>query len=819
MSSVVFPSLFARQRAKPSPFCAPPWWTRCCGIVVAGDRDLDLLRLRLPQLIQPEFVDSMDESRKRAVSTANAKNTSSSLDEDFGSDFLSSWKLPKSRKDTIGFSADPVTKSSKKFSFDNLDDFGLDGAFDKLPSFQMGMSDLDFSSPLKKKVKHSSSNGDDISEGKKETEKDNFSFSFDFNELGKFNLDAKLGIEENSVGRFTGKADPVSSEGNKDTQRGLSAKGTDILEDNNSKDKTQTQGACTLNPHLAYHDSVKNAIQPTSNINVADSSEKMQEHTSANPATMYWTKVDSVPNDNSGDHPKEICPTEEAVNMPSQNLSCSAVSSEDPIRALAGPLKSKDPPTVDFVKFHVSREINDNEQSIGSQSRDTSNINPDVSRSHFDSRNGVVDESVSLNEGSQANQSFSDAHKKFSASHGTKNAEEGTSGPKSLSSSMRREIRNIEPALANERGSFSLLSKSANMKATRVELTSETTLNQLSSASKVIKKMTTDPTNLKREHKQPNAGPDKSKTTLSKTYSKPASQGLLTSTNVQGDTNAKFGPEPSSSGNSSLLNARNCSAHSTGHKIVANHVLLKSVNAFDSFQGTPSKDNKMSTVSQLRGAGVGKLGIRSPKFDMVLEKESVQLSGTKGSLATTPKPLNISPEGKSALPSPSIMQMVPQACSIPIDCVLGNLFLGISSYQLLHYYKQTAEPESVRDPKAPTVLKRIMRSPPLRKSPQTIPELENKMILECVTPKAHVNNVISSHMASETGDISALELPVLLENDGNVEKAEACRKELEDMCILLKRKYAEAKELEVRAIVNNNTMLMLNHPMFEEKIS
>lgn len=39
------------------------------------------------------------------------------------------------------------------------------------------------------------------------------------------------------------------------------------------------------------------------------------------------------------------------------------------------------------------------------------------------------------------------------------------------------------------------------------------------------------------------------------------------------------------------------------------------------------------------------------------------------------------------------------------------------------------------------------------------------------------------------------------------------------MCILLKRKHAEAKELAVRAIVNNNMILMLNHPMFEEKIS
>jgi hypothetical protein len=38
-------------------------------------------------------------------------------DEDFGNDFLSSWKLPKSGKDTIDFT---VPKSSKKLSFDNL---------------------------------------------------------------------------------------------------------------------------------------------------------------------------------------------------------------------------------------------------------------------------------------------------------------------------------------------------------------------------------------------------------------------------------------------------------------------------------------------------------------------------------------------------------------------------------------------------------------------------------------------------------------------------------------------------------------------------
>lgn len=45
-----------------------------------------------------------------------------------------------------------------------------------------------------------------------------------------------------------------------------------------------------------------------------------------------------------------------------------------------------------------------------------------------------------------------------------------------------------------------------------------------------------------REHKQANAGPDKSKTALPKTCSKPASHGLLTtSINAKDDRNAKSG--------------------------------------------------------------------------------------------------------------------------------------------------------------------------------------------------------------------------------------------------------------------------------------
>ncbi|XP_062221747.1 uncharacterized protein At4g18490-like isoform X2 [Phragmites australis] len=730
----------------------------------------------------------MDESRKRSASTANAKNMSSSLDEDFGNDFISPWKLPKSGEDTIDFNVESVPKSSKKFSFDSLDDFGLDGVFDKLSPFKMGMSALDFSSPIKKKVKHNSSNGDDLSEGKKETEKDNFSFSFDFNELGKLNLDAKLGIEEKSMSRVTGKTDPVSSEGNKDTQRGISTKGTDVREDNKSKEQTQTQDACTLRPYAIRQESVKNGSRLTSNVNAADSSDEMQEHTRVSRARMEQTNIDPVSNHRHGEHSKEAYPTKAAVNKSSQKFSCSAVSVEDPTQVQADPVNSKEAPKVDFSKVHMSRESNDNEQSISSQSRNTSTVNPYISRrslGQLDAQNEVMEENAYLNEGSQGNQSFSGTPKKFSKkiSCGTKNSEEGTSAPKSLSLSMRREIRNVKPTQVNETGSFSLLSKSANMKPSRIELASETTLNQLAGASKVIKKMTAHPTDLKREHKQANDGTDKSKNALSKTYIKPALHGLLTtSMNFKDDRNAKLGLEPPSAGNLSLLNTQSSRAPSTEHKIVPNHVLRKSSNDSDSLQGTPSKDDKIPTISQLTGRRIAKLGIRSPKCDILLEKESVEVSGSKGSPVTTSKILNSVPIEKPALASQSIMQK-----------------------------------ESVLDPKAPTVLKHIMGSPAVRKSRQTVPDLENPTILG--TPKAHVDNVISSVIPCEMGDISDLELPVLLENDGNIEKAEACRKELEDICILLKRKHTEAKELAVRAIVNNNMMLILNHPMFEEKIS
>ncbi|MCE3052476.1 hypothetical protein HAX54_052711, partial [Datura stramonium] len=74
-------------------------------------------------------------------------------------------------------------------------------------------------------------------------------------------------------------------------------------------------------------------------------------------------------------------------------------------------------------------------------------------------------------------------------------------------------------------------------------------------------------------------------------------------------------------------------------------------------------------------------------------------------------------------------------------------------------------------------------------------------------------NVPMRMNTKELGSSSAIE------DDENIKKAQALSKDLEDICNMLRKKHEEAKELLVRAVVNNNKLLLLNHPIYEEKIS
>lgn len=58
----------------------------------------------------------------------------------------------------------------------------------------------------------------------------------------------------------------------------------------------------------------------------------------------------------------------------------------------------------------------------------------------------------------------------------------------------------------------------------------------------------------------------------------------------------------------------------------------------------------------------------------------------------------------------------------------------------------------------------------------------------------------------------------MADNNDIVEKSESYARDLEDLCKILKQKYEEAMDLRVRALVVNNTFLMLSNPSDDEKI-
>ncbi|KAG7959087.1 hypothetical protein I3843_10G055200 [Carya illinoinensis] len=123
-------------------------------------------------------------------------------------------------------------------------------------------------------------------------------------------------------------------------------------------------------------------------------------------------------------------------------------------------------------------------------------------------------------------------------------------------------------------------------------------------------------------------------------------------------------------------------------------------------------------------------------------------------------------------------------------------------------------------------LKRLSESPSESSNFKVPAEriLEEQVCIHGIQGESTAKHVVYDHPTSgleshRVANMMELEIPLVMENDGNVEKAEAYAKELDDICNMLKKKHEEAKEILVRAIVNNNNLLMLNHPIHEEKIS
>ncbi|KAL8108154.1 uncharacterized protein At4g18490-like isoform X2 [Apium graveolens] len=136
----------------------------------------------------------MAEKQKESSSNAKSKEKASLLDLDIGKDFLTSWKS-MADDDQMDFDFPTVAKGNKKpFKFDNMDmDFKLDDDFGKISSFNVDISDLDVSSPVKKAGKPSGKFKESSAEKKTQGKSDRSNFQFDFDAFDDFNFEPSLG--------------------------------------------------------------------------------------------------------------------------------------------------------------------------------------------------------------------------------------------------------------------------------------------------------------------------------------------------------------------------------------------------------------------------------------------------------------------------------------------------------------------------------------------------------------------------------------------------------------------------------------------------
>ncbi|GAA0159282.1 hypothetical protein LIER_16097 [Lithospermum erythrorhizon] len=145
--------------------------------------------------------------------------------------------------------------------------------------------------------------------------------------------------------------------------------------------------------------------------------------------------------------------------------------------------------------------------------------------------------------------------------------------------------------------------------------------------------------------------------------------------------------------------------------------------------------------------------------------------------------------------------------------------------------QQTFESLKRKTPEAPDSVEMLVNHPKRHSDSST----ETRRLLETAgisidkkkgenLAKHNAEGIIKNLHRSPVQILPELNMPnpgssYCLNDDKYIEKAEACSKELEDISNMLRKKHEEAKDLLVRAIINNNKLLMLNHPVYDEKIS
>ncbi|CAL5213258.1 unnamed protein product [Lathyrus oleraceus] len=791
------------------------------------------------------------------------KKKNSLLDDDFGTEFLGSWKpMSMADDDAMDFSFGTVSKSKKKiFDFEKMDmNFDLDTAFGKISSFKVDMSDLDFTCPPKKSSQSTDKKGEaSCAKGGKQ---DGFNFSFDFNELDSFNLNSNLLKVDNSNDDNYLRKKGVTAEGNNSED----AKKPNINDDDrgvrsSSDNKTTKPRASERLETVNTETSVGNLgnLVSRQDISVSKFSSSQNLDTEVKNQTSDISKITSMKEmDQEKGLSEETKSTKSKSEQVIDKVPSQSVSQSDSEQDTISEKHTK-------VSLSGTRGINVtvDKQVVNGKATFVDSDVVDLQLEHSSlplttESDGIVREAINL--GSIAEEVSNDTQPENSYSSSGNITKFDSLKKNSCDNSIRENKRTALECHLGTASSNPIVDKVTLMKDKDLQVKKSNIVSMLENKRSLKNPSSTSGTkSLVSFDCKKNADihlrsiaqeRNNFKSNETKFGSKMESDSLLGSSKVIRDAPAFLGSKD---------DPKSCNAR----KGVV-------------FDGTPSAGklagnmksfhedvNKRKTVFLETGMSTKNVNILSSQVNPCSLTEKTAKITTQISLSSQPEASSKESFQKSKithiegnkLSSFKACKITPAFSSVKTSRNIGaNSVLEMSLHQKeansLASSEQRKETQAIlasngghltdsgdNQKASARFLKRksieiseedLTSLRPLKRLPQSPIKSRNESKessgkVEQVERKpndlAHYDSTSGPESPSEI-KVTEVEIPdsVLMEDNGNVEKAEAYIKELENICNMLKKRHEEAKELLVRAVVNNNNLLMLNHPIYEEKI-
>ncbi|KAI4343007.1 hypothetical protein MLD38_027559 [Melastoma candidum] len=722
-------------------------------------------------IASPSVISTMVEQQKENA-LVDRKEKKMLLEEDIGKEFLTSWKsMSVTGDDPMDFNFDTVGKSKKAFDFDKLDmDFSLDSpGFDKLPSFDVELPELDFSS---------SSRNCHQDKGKTEEgslnncggRKDSFSFSFDYSELDALDFgtsrEKREGMEHKC--RDNQVASPLTVESHFFKTNGTKAPISVGMDANSNKLSPSKNSTAEMEISVPLRG--PNSSRAANPVHTSLTSGSSCLGKEVGNSTEKLAVLNATEDESSRFFRKSL--SEATFFTPSieDNANISGCGEGKPSHAssalVSDSVRKQDARDTNFPK---DKEIVTDNGKAELDMQDSAPATRSNLRHHSTDRGPDVEKVVPVSKHNDCQ----DVSSKFYKMPGATVPESHLDSLlgeqhrditcKELSPKSVRSGRNDGILLSGRKSICSLgfpskeLTKGHNEvlevqklyeKSTKVGLNSSTVTPNMSGPT------LRDHSDATPSQSQIDAPSKSSLTSCLLPNMSQTVASMLTSRFDKADVD-KVGSTKSEKNSRVLSSLRNLRTLKPGEDQLRSIAPKKNLLTANSLQKTDQNNSE-------RGVARGASPQKPPLVNLSLKRKDLEVANDDSPSFHPQKRLSESPTEKGSF-------------KVSSERVLGKEVNDIEIYNTC--------PSSHKEAIGVT---------------DSFQENQEMLLLTDIATRA--------------------ELSLTCETNSNVCRAEAYTKELEDICDLLRKKQEEAKELLVRALVNNNNLLLLNRPIYDKKI-